>query len=272
MSEEPDRRVVLRARGLAAGYPGACAAVFEGIDLDLRAGEIVAVLGASGVGKSSLLRVLAGLQPFARGTIEMDGAPLAGVHPRVAVAFQDASLLPWLTLERNVAYGLNFSRQPASGPDERRRRVDRAIAEVGLDHARHLRPAQLSGGMAQRAALARCLARQPSVLLLDEPFGALDEVTRAGMQQLLIKVVADFRAATLLITHDIDEALAVADRVLLLGGSPGRLAAQWPVTLPQPRENCLHELGALRVEVLTRLRDALRQAQAPAAGPVSLPV
>jgi len=256
---------ILRARGLSVGYPGAARAVLEGFDLDLAPGEIVAVLGASGVGKSSLLRALAGLQPAVRGTLEMDGAPLVGVHPRVAVAFQDPGLLPWLTLERNVAYGLNFKRQPAATAADRRARVERAIAEVGLSHARHLRPAQLSGGMAQRTALARCLARQPSVLLLDEPFGALDEVTRAGMQQLLLQVVADFGTAAILITHDIDEALAVADRVLLLGGSPGRLAGQWPVRLPQPREDHLAELGALRVEILTCLRDSMRHA-APAAG------
>ena len=117
--------------------------------------------------------------------------------------------------------------------------MDLAIEEVGLSHARQLRPAQLSGGMAQRTALARCLARQPAVLLLDEPFGALDEVTRAEMQTLLRKVVADVGAAALLITHDIDEALLLADRMVLLGGAPGGVLGEWAVDLPQPRADLL---------------------------------
>lgn len=249
---------VLQARGLALRYPAAPAPVFEAVDLDLARGEVVAVLGASGAGKSSLLRVLAGLQGATAGSLLMEGAPLTGVHPRVAVAFQDPSLLPWLSLERNVAFGLDFKHQPALTDAQRRARVDQAIDEVGLSHARHLRPAQLSGGMAQRTALARCLARQPSVLLLDEPFGALDEVTRGDMQLLLRKVVADFQTAAVLITHDIDEALVLADRIVLLGGAPGRILGTWQVDLPQPRADLLPEMGALRLEILTRLRSALR--------------
>ena len=255
---------VLRARGLALRYLGADGAVFVGVDLDLARGEVVAVLGASGAGKSSLLRVLAGLQPATAGTLLMEGAPLTGVHPRVAVAFQDPSLLPWLSLERNVAFGLDFKHQPALTDAQRRARVAQAIDEVGLAHARHLRPAQLSGGMAQRTALARCLARQPSVLLLDEPFGALDEVTRGDMQELLRKVVADFQTAAVLITHDIDEALLLADRIGLLGGTPGRILGVWQVDLPQPRADLLPEMGALRLEILTRLRAALRTSRGAA--------
>ncbi|WP_188590794.1 ATP-binding cassette domain-containing protein, partial [Achromobacter denitrificans] len=150
--------------------------------------------------------------------------------------------------------GLDFKHQPALTPAQRRARVDQAIDEVGLSHARQLRPAQLSGGMAQRAALARCLARRPSVLLLDEPFGALDEVTRGEMQALLRKVVADFDTAAVLITHDIDEALVLADRIVLLGGAPGRILGVWRVDLPQPRADLLPGMGALRLEILTRLR------------------
>ena len=137
------------------------------------------------------------------------------------------------------------------------RRVDLAIEEVGLSHARQLRPAQLSGGMAQRAALARCLARQPAVLLLDEPFGALDEVTRAEMQTLLRKVVADVGAAALLITHDIDEALLLADRIVLLGGA-WRRAGRMGRGPGAARADLLLEMGALRLEILSRLRGALR--------------
>ena len=229
-----------------------------GREPDLARGEVLAVLGASGAGKSSLLRVLAGLQAPSAGALDMEGQRLAGVHPRVAVAFQDPGLLPWLTLERNVAFGLDFKHQPALDARERARRVDLAIEEVGLSHARQLRPAQLSGGMAQRTALARCLARQPAVLLLDEPFGALDEVTRAEMQTLLRKVVADVGAAALLITHDIDEALLLADRMVLLGGAPGGVLGEWAVDLPQPRADLLLEMGALRLEILSRLRGALR--------------
>jgi NitT/TauT family transport system ATP-binding protein len=257
VSSVPARETVLQARGLALSYHGSPAPVLENFNLTLKRGEIVAVLGASGVGKSSLLRALAGLQRCQSGELLMEGEPLVGVHPRVAVAFQDPSLLPWLSLEKNVAFGLNFKRQPVSTVAERRARVDQAIAEVGLTHARHLHPAQLSGGMAQRTSLARCLARQPNVLLLDEPFGALDEITRAEMQQLLLKVIADFNTAAVLITHDIDEALTLADRILLLGGKPGRLLHEWRIDLPQPRASEAETLGTLRVDILARLRGSL---------------
>ena len=239
--------------------------VFGPLEFAVERSEALLVRGDNGAGKTTLLRVLAGLQPASAGTLLMEGAPLTGVHPRVAVAFQDPGLLPWLSLERNVAFGLDFTHQPRLTAAERRLRIDQAIDEVGLSHARQLRPAQLSGGMAQRTALARCLARQPAVLLLDEPFGALDEVTRGEMQALLRKVVADFHTAAVLITHDIDEALLLADRIVLLGGAPGRILGVWPVDLPQPRADLLPEMGALRLEILTRLRAALRVARGEAA-------
>ncbi|MDT4836730.1 Bicarbonate transport ATP-binding protein CmpC [compost metagenome] len=141
---------------------------------------------------------------------------------------------------------------------ERRELVRQTILAVGLEHALGRYPAELSGGMAQRAALARCLAREPQVLLLDEPFGALDEVTRADMQQLLLRLVRARQTAALLITHDIDEALLLSDRILLLGGTPAHTLDQWHIDLSQPRAELVDELGALRVEILKTLRRASR--------------
>ncbi|WP_454659203.1 ABC transporter ATP-binding protein [Bosea beijingensis] len=250
---------VLVAHGIELRYGGAAEPVLGGFDLVLSQGEVIAVLGPSGVGKSSLLRVLGGLQAPDRGRVAMRGEPLRAVDPRVAIAFQDPSLLPWLTLEANVAFGLDFKHQPKLSRRERLTRVDAAIAEVGLDHARRLYPVELSGGMAQRTALARCLARNPDVLLLDEPFGALDEVTRGEMQELLLKVVANCGTAAVLVTHDIDEALLLADRVVLLGGAPARQLGAWDVALARPRQDYIAELGALRVAILQTLRQAVRQ-------------
>ncbi|QHE92249.1 ATP-binding cassette domain-containing protein [Pandoraea fibrosis] len=231
-------------------------AILRGVDLCIAPGELVSVLGPSGSGKSTLLRIAAGLLPPSDGTVEVDGKPLSGPRPDVALAFQDPCLLPWLSVERNVAFGLTFARQPVLSRETRCARIDAALAEVGLSHAHALHPRQLSGGMAQRVALARCLARQPRALLLDEPFGALDEVTRADMQRLLVTVVRDTGAATVLVTHDIDEALLVSDRIVLLGNQ-GRTLAQWRVELPSPREVQVQALGTLRIDILQALQHAM---------------
>ncbi len=235
---------LLSARGLSFAHPGG-PTLFSGLDLDVRACEIVVLLGSSGCGKSTLLRVLAGLEPAGAGEVRFDGAPLARPHPASAMLFQQSSLLPWLRVQDNVAFGLDFAHQPRIPDAERRRRVGDALGAVGLAAAARAWPAQLSGGMAQRVALARALARQPALLFADEPFSALDAVTRAEMQQLLVEVVHRWRSAVLLVTHDLDEALGVGDRIVLMGR--GGLLAGWDVAAQ--RVSGPGAVQALRVEI-----------------------
>ncbi len=265
----PPPQIVLDARQIALSYGGSnqpANIVLRDFSLQLAAGEVVAVLGPSGVGKSSLLRVLAGLQAPDSGTVHVHGEHLQGPHPRLGFVFQDPSLLPWLTLEENVGFGLDFKHQPQISKAEKKERVRAAIAEVDLQRASQRYPTELSGGMAQRTALARSLARQPEILLLDEPFSALDEITRSEMQGLLQQITSRHRTSAILVTHDIDEALILADRVLLIGLYPGRLIGEWRIDLPHPRDEVAAELSGVRLEIVQALRDA-RRATKPVSNP-----
>lgn len=267
---EPQLPLALQGRGLAFAY-AKHPPVFAGVDVDIRAQEIVCLLGGSGCGKSTLLRTLAGLSPPTSGHVQFLGAPLTRPHPRAAVVFQQASLLPWLDVRGNVAFGLDFKHQPNLSADVLRQRVQHAIEAVGLRGREKFFPAQLSGGMAQRVSLARAMAREPRLLLADEPFSALDAITRTEMQELLVDVVHHWHTAALLVTHDIDEALLVADRILLMGTQTregqadssvrrGCIVREWRVDLPHPRHAHPAELTALRLEILAALQEIRRSA------------
>lgn len=254
----------LQAQGLGFAYAGATP-TFEHIDLGVRPREIVCLLGSSGCGKSTLLRVLAGLQAPSSGSLRFLGAPLTEPSPRSALVFQQASLLPWLNVTANVGFGLDFARQPKIGRAQHDQRVQDAIDAVGLAGSERRYPAALSGGMAQRVALARALARQPELLFADEPFSALDAITRADMQALLVDVVHRWHTAVLLVTHDIDEAILVADRIVLMGGQPGRIMHEWQVSLPRPRLADAEAVSALRLDILAALHGVRGTAPAAAA-------
>ena len=254
----PALSVTLDAVGRTFGSErgGDARRVLRDVSLDIAAGEIVALLGPSGCGKSTLLRQVSGLDHPDTGSVLIDGTPLVGVDQRSAVAFQEPRLLPWRTIADNVDLGL-----PQGTPRaERRERVEQLLKLVQLSDAASLRPRQISGGMAQRASLARALARGPGVLLLDEPFGALDALTRLTMQDLLLDIHAAEPATILFVTHDVEEALYLADRVVLLGVEPGYKPGSGAVirsviTVPgkRPRDRGNSALAHLRAELLEGL-------------------
>lgn len=225
--------------GVSRAFPGRrdapAVTVIADVDLEVAAGEIVALLGPSGCGKSTLLRQVVGLDTPTTGRVLIDGTPARPADDRCAVAFQEPRLLPWRTIAQNVALGLPHGTDRDTG----RRRTRELLELVGLEAHRNLRPRQVSGGMAQRVSLARALARNPGVLLLDEPFGALDALTRLRMQDLLLDLHAAEPATVLLVTHDVDEALYLADRVVLLGRPDGA-----PPTAPSTVREVLAVTGA----------------------------
>ena len=230
--------------------------VLREVSLEIAPGEIVALIGASGSGKSTLLRQVSGLDHPDSGSVEIGGTPLAGIDQRCAVAFQEPRLLPWRSIARNVEVGLPRGTARAAG----RSRVAELLELVQLSDAAGLRPRQVSGGMAQRASLARALARGPGVLLLDEPFGALDALTRLTMQDLLLDIHAVEPATILFVTHDVEEALYLADRVVLLGAEAGYEPSSGAtirsiITVPgaRPRDRSSAALAHLRAELLEGL-------------------
>jgi len=224
--------------------------VLERLTLSIQSGEIVSLVGPSGCGKSTLLRILAGLDRDFNGEILLEGMPQQGPSSSIGVIFQEPRLLPWLSVADNVA----FPAGPRRGHDPRVREL---LAEVGLAEAREYLPKQLSGGMAQRVAIARGLFSKPDLLLLDEPFSAVDAMTRMRLQDLLLTLTRSHGTAALLVTHDLDEALYLSDRVLLLAppysSGAGRLVRDIAIDAPRPRDRGDLSLAGLRAQLMDGL-------------------
>lgn len=248
--------------GLGKVFPGGLEAVAP-LNLHLRAGQTTALIGPSGCGKSTLLRLIAGLETPSSGEVLIDGLPPAEQqrHGAISVVFQDPALLPWLSLSRNVALSRRLARRK---PDPAL--IERLIGLVGLDGFQASRPAALSGGMRQRAAVARALASDPTVLLLDEPFGAVNELTRRQLARDLPPLWRPRGTTALLVTHSIHEAVMLADRILVLSPRPARILADIAVPLAQPRPPEAAETAAFRqiarqtAEALAAGEDATRLA------------
>ena len=205
----------------------------EDTSLDIKAGEFICILGPSGCGKSTLMNCIAGFVKPSQGVVTIDDEPVTKPGPECGMVFQQPSLFPWKTVKDNVGFGPLMSGQGKSTADSTARTL---LAMVGLSAYEKRYPATLSGGMKQRVGIARALANYPSVLLMDEPFGALDAQTRSMMQSNLLKIWKEFKTTVVFVTHDIDEAIFLADRVLVMSASPGRIIADIQIELDRPRE------------------------------------
>ena len=240
------------------------------ISVTIEPGELVCILGPSGCGKSTLLGALAGHITTSKGRLTVDGAPVGGPHPDRGIVFQYHTLFPWKSVRENVAFGPKMRGLKRS---ERHRMADEILDLVGLRDFADRYPSQLSGGMQQRVEIARVLVNRPRLLLMDEPFSALDALTRMRMQELLLDIWERVRTTILFVTHDIDEALFLADRILVMSPRPGRLLEQIVVPFPRPRATdivALPEFGKLKRHCLDLLRVETRTASLPRLTPLGL--
>ena len=252
----------LLIRGLAKSFPVGRSkterlTVLDDIAASIRRNEFVSLVGASGCGKSTLLSIIAGLQPYDSGELKVDGGDILGPGPDRGVVFQSYTLLPWLTARRNVEFALSATGHPAR---DVRSAALRQLRLVGLEKFADSYPAQLSGGMKQRVAIARALSYKPKLLLMDEPFGALDALTRVQMQELLTEVWERERLTVIFVTHDVEEAVFLSDRIFVMSSNPGRIKKVYDVSLPRPRTPQTHKLPEfvdLQAEVLASIRSEM---------------
>lgn len=236
LTMKANRPYLIQATGLRVEYKRAreksTLVALEDFSLSVKAGEFVTIVGPSGCGKSTFLNVVAGLQPPTAGEIMIDGRPVKGPGPERAMVFQDYGLMPWRTVEKNVCFGLEMQNRLNA---ETQAKVRHYIRLVGLEGFEHAYPRELSGGMRQRVGLARALATEPRILLMDEPFAAVDLITRELMQDELAQIMAETEKTVVFITHSVDEAIILGDRIVVMSARPGRIKQIFSIDLPRPR-------------------------------------
>ena len=232
-AQRAERNDAICVRNVLKRYPGKKAFnALEDVSLAIREREFVSILGPSGCGKSTLLRIVAGLVPHTAGEVLVNGKPVAGPSPEIGVVFQTSNMLPWLTVEKNMLLGAQLRKLPMQQAEARVRELTRMLGLSGFEHSH---PHQLSGGMRQRASIGQILALDPSILLMDEPFGALDALTRDLLNVELLRIWQERMQTVMLITHSIQEAVFLSDRVLVMSPRPGRILHEIEIDLPRPR-------------------------------------
>ena len=216
------------------------------IDLTMHDGEFISLVGTSGCGKSTILRLIAGLIPPTMGTLMVNGEEITGPDPSRGMVFQKPTLFPWLTVEKNISFSLRMQNKFKGNEEE----VERMLKVIGLEEFRDDYPGQLSGGMAQRVALVRTLINHPKILLLDEPLGALDAFTRMNMQDEILDIWKKRKQLVVMVTHDVDEAIYMGTRVIAMEANPGQIKADIPIELPYPRDRSSAEFVGYRNQIL----------------------
>jgi len=249
--------MILEIKDLKKSFPkkkGEMVAIAD-FDLDVKEGEFVCILGPSGCGKTTILRIIAGLETQTRGKILLSGKEISGPGSDRGMVFQEFALFPWRTVRRNVEFGLELK---GVSPEERRTRTQRYIDLVGLNGFEDYHPYQLSGGMKQRVGIARALANEPAILLMDEPFGALDAQTRNLMQKELLRIWSETKKTVIFITHSVDEAVFLADRIVVMTARPSEIGEIYDIKWPRPRDRASTEFAALRKQILAQLESMVK--------------